>query len=155
MIHLQKAVASDCPKIHELQVRAFMPLLEKYQDFETNPAAEGIDRVFQRFAQPFTNYYLIIQDDTVIGMMRVCDFGEVCRISPICILPAYQGRHYAQQAIIYAEQLYPNARQWELDTILQEEKLCHFYEKMGYVRTGEYRSIKAGMDLVYYRKQIK
>lgn len=50
------------------------------------------------------------------------------------------------------EKLYPQAKTWELDTILQEESLCRLYEKRGYFRTGEYRRIQEGMDLVRYRK---
>ncbi|MFR1519292.1 MAG: GNAT family acetyltransferase [Clostridia bacterium] len=50
------------------------------------------------------------------------------------------------------EQLYPSAERWELDTILQEEKLCYLYEKMGYKKTGQTQKIKAGMDIVFYAK---
>ena len=51
-----------------------------------------------------------------------------------------------------AESLYPNAGRWELDTILQEQKLCHLYEKMGYRKTGKTQRIKDGMDIVFYAK---
>lgn len=153
-IILKKAAEADCPIIHQIQTRAFLSLLDKYQDFETNPAAEPLERICQRFAQEFTDYYLICLNDIRIGIMRICDWGEVCRLSPICILPEFQGHGYAQQAIIQAEALYPNAKIWKLDTILQEPKLCHLYEKMGYHRTGESHRIKDGMDLVCYSKEI-
>ena len=152
MISLKKAHRADCTELHGLQVRSFLSLLEKYQDFDTNPAAETVDRIIQRFEQSFTDYYLIMDSERAVGMMRVCDFGVICRLSPICVLPEHQGRGYAQQAILLAEALYPNARKWTLDTILQEEKLCHLYEKLGYRRTGKYEKIKDGMDLVYYEK---
>ena len=135
-IHLHKASESDCPLLHDIQVKSFSALLEKYRDFDTNPAAESVERVYQRFAQPFTDYYLILEGDSPVGMLRVCDFGEECRLSPICVLPAFQGRGIAQQAMVLAEDLYPAARKWTLDTILQEARLCRLYEKMGYQRTG-------------------
>lgn len=154
MVTLRRAAEGDCPKIHEIQVKAFSALLEKYQDFETNPAAERVERIFQRFTQPYTHYYFILLEGRPIGALRVCDFGESCRLSPICILPEYQGHGYAQQAILTAEALYPNAREWTLDTILQEERLCYLYEKLGYRKTGEYHRIKDGMDLVLYAKKM-
>lgn len=154
-VTLQKAKKSDCRKIHEMQVKAFGPLLEKYQDFDTNPAAETAERIVQRFGQEFTDYYLIRLDNVDIGGVRICDFGEVCRLSPIFILPEFQGCGYAQQAMLLLEARYPQARQWKLDTILQEEKLCCLYEKMGYRKTGEYHKIKDSMDLVYYAKHIE
>ncbi|MCL2427552.1 MAG: GNAT family N-acetyltransferase [Oscillospiraceae bacterium] len=70
----------------------------------------------------------------------------------MCILPDHQGKGYAQQAIIQAELLNPQAKHWILDTIKQEEKLCHFYEKMGYKQTGVQTNIKDGMDLMGYAK---
>lgn len=152
-ITLKKAEESDCGKIHKMQTLAFNELLEKYQDYETSPAAEKLEGVYQRFAQPFTQYYLIQLDTRTIGMLRVCDFGQTCRLSPICIIPEFQGNGFAQQAILAAEVLYPNALLWKLDTIVQEEKLCYLYEKMGYRKTGEYQKIKDGMDLVFYEKR--
>ena len=43
---------------------------------------------------------------------------------------------------------------WQLDTIAQEEKLRHLYEKMGYRRIEKTEQIKAGMELVYYEKPM-
>ena len=151
---LKIATALDCPKIHEIQVKAFGPLLEKYQDVETNPAAETLERIVQRFEQSFTDYFLICLDGQYIGALRVCNYGDVCRLSPICILPEYQGNGYAQQAMRQAEALYPGAIKWTLETILQEDGLCRLYEKIGYVRTGEVKPLKPDMDLVYYEKKL-
>lgn len=142
----------DCRVIHDIQIKAFAPLLVKYEDFESSPAAESLDQIRKRFDQPFTDYYLIALGDRVIGMLRVCDFGEHCRLSPIGILPEYQNRGYAQQAISIMEARYRHASKWTLDTIVQETKLCHLYEKLGYRDTGKREHIKDGMDLIFYEK---
>ena len=154
VISLRKAEYADCPLIHSIQVRSFISLLQKYEDYDSNPAAESLERIQQRFDQPFTDYYLILSCDEPVGMLRVCDFGLNCRLSPICILPEYQGKGYAQMAIMLMEKLYPEAMRWQLDTIAQEEKLCRLYEKMGYRKTGKMEQIKEGMDLIYYEKEM-
>lgn len=154
MLSLRKATEADCPQIHSIQVKSFIGLLQKYEDYDSNPAAESVDKIRQRFQQPFTDYYLIMLDEQEVGMLRVCDFGVNCRLSPICILPEFQGRGLAQQAILTMEKLYPDAIFWQLDTILQEEKLCYLYEKLGYRKTGKIETVKEGMDLVYYEKVI-
>lgn len=154
-VSLRKAEYSDCPILHSIQVRSFVELLQRYEDYESNPAAESLDQIQRRFEQPFSDYYLIMLADEPIGMLRVCDFGENCRLSPICILPEYQGKGYAQGAVRLMEKLYPNAGKWELDTIAQEAKLCYLYEKLGYRRTERVDHIKDGMDLVFYEKNIK
>ncbi|MBE6979265.1 MAG: GNAT family N-acetyltransferase [Ruminococcaceae bacterium] len=154
MIDLKKADRSDCETIHRIQVKAFSPILLKYQDYDSNPASESLDDIYRRFDQSFTDYYLIELDGSVIGALRVCDFGAACKLSPICILPEFQGNGYAQKAIRLMEDLYPKAGLWELDTIAQEEKLCYLYEKIGYRKTGRVDHLKDGMDIVYYEKSM-
>ena len=154
MIRLRKATEDDLQKILYIQVKSFAQLLLKYEDFESSPAAEGLDDIRQRFRQPFTDYYLIELEGLAVGMLRVCNFGEHCQLSPICILPEFQGNGYAQQAIGIMESLYPKARLWQLDTIAQEQKLRHLYEKMGYRRIEKTEQIKEGMELVYYEKPM-
>lgn len=153
-IVLKKAKEKDIPLLHGIQQEAFAALLEYYQDYDTNPAAETIERMYQKMCEPFTSYYLIMLDDVPIGGIRVCDFGQRCRISPIFLLSNYQGRGYGQEAMYLAEKCHPNATIWELDTILQEEKLCRLYEKLGYQKAGKTNNIKDGMDIVFYEKII-
>lgn len=154
-ISLQKANNNDCAGIHALQIEAFAELLEKYHDTASNPGAEPLERIVQRMEQPFTDYYWIRLDGRNIGAIRIArDGAESCRIAPVFVLPAYHNKGYAQQAIRLAEALYPNAVVWTLDTILQEEKLCHLYEKLGYRQTGERHELQPGMTIVFYEKRV-
>lgn len=151
-ITLKKAAFEDCPLLYDLQVRSFKALLDKYQDYDYNPGAEKLERFIERFEQPITDYYLILLGDMPIGGLRVCDFGEHCYLKQAFLLPEFQNRGFAQQAIAQVEALYANAKHWYLDTILQENKLCYLYEKLGYRKTGNTKNLKLGMDLVYYEK---
>jgi len=153
-ISLHKAVMEDCKQIHTMQIESFRELLEKYNDYDTNPAAESIDRIELRMAQDNTDYYFICIGNEYIGAIRIGRLNNnICRISPMFILPKYQGKGYGQQVVQTVEILYPQAKHWEIDTIKQESKLCYFYEKMGYKQTGKEENIKTGMDIVFYRKQ--
>ena len=154
-VTLKKADLGDCAEIHALQIQAFAELLEKYRDTATNPGAEPLERIVLRMEQPFTDYYFIMLNERAIGVIRVArDSAESCRIAPVFVLPAYQNKGYAQQAIRMAEALYPNAKLWELDTIKQEPKLCHLYEKLGYRQTGKEEVIQPGMTIVFYEKRV-
>ncbi len=151
-IILKRAVKSDCEQIHKRQLEAFKQLLEKYTDYETNPGAEPLEKIKQRMEQAFTHYYFIQFENQNIGVIRIAmDSADTCRIAPIFILPAYQNKGYAQEAIKQVELLYPRKR-WILSTIKQEEKLCHLYEKLGYQATGSERIIQENMSLRYYEK---
>lgn len=150
---LQKASIEDCEALHRIQVCAFAELLDKYRDYDTNPGAEPLSKTIDRMQQPHNDYYFIRLGDTTIGFIRVVrKHGTLRWISQMCILPRYQGNGYGQQAIKLAEALYPEARHWELDTIKQEKKLCHLYEKMGYRKTGRETILQEGMTLIDYAK---
>lgn len=150
---LVQANLEDAEQLHDLQIRSFKPLLDKYQDYNTNPGAEQIDRMVRRLKMPNSDYFFIEVAGERIGGLRIARLdNNGCRLKQIYIVPEHQGHRYAQQAIALAEALYPQAEHWALDTIKQEVKLCHLYEKLGYRQTGEEEEIQEGMTLVMYRK---
>ncbi|MGM0924760.1 MAG: GNAT family N-acetyltransferase [Bacillota bacterium] len=153
-IRLEKAVESDAKSILEIQVKAFEQLLEKYQDFDTNPANETIDRVISRINNPYGGFYKIIVDNILVG--AICVFWKEestqCWISPMFILPNYQGKGIAQIAITLLEKMFPQAKTWELATILEEKRNCYLYEKMGYTKTGVKKQLNDNTTLVFYKK---
>lgn len=154
-VALLKADISDAKELHTMQVKAFKELLEKYQDFETSPASEGVEKVEARLKQDVTFYYFICIGQQKVGAVRVVDkkeAGKNKRISPIFILPEFQGKGIAQKAIRLCEEVHGNEN-WELDTILQEPKNCHLYEKMGYRQTGKTKVINERLTLTFYEKR--
>ncbi len=139
--------------LYSMQKRAFQELLEKYQDYATNPAAEPPERTRKKLEEDNTDYYVILLGKKEIGGIRVWHSEGVCRISPLYLLPEYQGRGYAQKAICLAEQNYPKKTCWKLETIQEEAKLCHLYEKLGYRKTGQKSKVQPGFTLIEYEKQ--
>lgn len=153
-IKLIRASVKDADRLWKMQVEAFTEMYNTYQDTETSPATEPVDRMTDRLKQPFTYYYYIQDGDKAVGAIRVIDTkepGKLKKISPIFIMPPYRNRGIAQKAISEAERLHGDTG-WELDTILQEKGNCHLYEKMGYHQTGEPTIINDKMTLVSYKK---
>jgi len=152
-IKLIRATIEDSRELWQMQLESFQSLLDKYQDYDTNPASEPIDKIIYRLKQEETYYYFICMDDAKVGAIRVIDFKSDGnkRISPIFILPQYQNKGIAQIAMQLCEQLH-GSENWELDTILQEEGNCYLYEKMGYHRTGKTEAINDKLTLVFYEK---
>lgn len=58
-VTLLKADIDNAKEIYAMQVDVFKELLEKYQDFDTSPANENIEKVEARLKQDFTFYYFI------------------------------------------------------------------------------------------------
>lgn len=152
-VTLKKAVREDMETIWRMQTEAFSELLDKYQDFDTNPAAESLETVMVKFEQPWTAYYFIVQGDRIVGAVRVVNKndGSRKRISPLWIMNEFRNKGYAQQAMIELEKIY-GSDHWCLDTILQEKGNLYLYEKMGYVPTGRIEHINERMDIVFYEK---
>ena len=155
MIDLREAKKEDLELLYSMQLKAFSALYEKYQDTETSQATEPFERTLQRYSNSNVTYYLIEVEGKTIGAMRIRKNEKTYVLVQILILPEYQNKGYAQQAIKEVEALHEDAECWRLDTIEQEEKLCHLYAKMGYHKTGETEHVKDGMDLVFFEKRVK
>lgn len=153
MIELIPINKDDIETLWKMQITAFSELLNKYQDYETNPAVESIDRIIKRYKQPCSTYYFINADGVKVGFIRIVDTkdGSSKRISPIGILPQYRNRDYAQAAIKEAERIYGETG-WNLGTIITEAANCHLYEKMGYHRTGKTQLTNDKLTIVFYEK---
>lgn len=153
-IRLTRAGIDDAMQLWEMQIASFKELLDKYQDRDTNPGNEPVEKVIWRLSQDDTYYYYIQQEERIVGAIRVVDKKDKLtrkRISPLFILPDYRNRGLAQKAILEAEKIHGKTH-WELDTILQEKGNCYLYEKMGYKTTGKTKKINEKMTLVYYEK---
>ena len=147
---LIKIGIDDAEKLWKMQVKAFQDLYEKYQDAETSPSTEKIDKIIMRLNQSFTYYYFIEANGRIVGAVRVVDQqeeGTAKRISPIFIMKEYRNKGYAQKAIQLVEEIHGSSN-WELDTILQEKGNCYLYEKMGYHQTGKTETINNKLTLV-------
>ncbi len=153
IISLQRAALSDAPILWQMQKEAFTSLLEKYQDRETNPAAESLNKIEYKLQQPSTCFYFIKFENQNVGAIRVIEQEDSCfkRISPLFVLPAFRNRGIAQAAIRCVEKIY-GTQNWCLSTILQEKGNCHIYEKMGYHPTGKTEKINENLTLIYYEK---
>ena len=152
-MQLLRADESDAKMIRDMQKEAFSALLEIYQDHDTSPANETLERITWKLQQTDCYFYRIKVDGTVVGGIRVVDAGDGSpkRISPLFILPRHQGKGYAQRAILEAEERH-GSHNWELGTILQEPGNCYLYEKMGYQQTSRRTVINDKMTIVGYAK---
>lgn len=123
-VRLVKIGIEDAEKLWNMQVTAFQELYDKYQDTETSPTAEPMDKVIMRLKQPFTYYYFIIANNMAVGAIRVVDrhkYGVAKRISPVFVMPEYRNRGLAQKAIKLAEEKH-GCSDWVLDNNFSESQ---------------------------------
>ncbi|WP_315795394.1 GNAT family N-acetyltransferase [Paenibacillus sp. BIC5C1] len=154
-ISLSKAGLKEASIIHEMQIKAFMPLLNKYKDYETSPANQTVEQIEDRINQSYTDYYLIREANIPVGAIRIVKKeNKIYRVSPVFILPDYQGRGIAQKVFSMIEARYSDATIWELATISEEKRNCYLYEKLGYRQKGDTKQINDKMTIVIYEKRM-
>lgn len=155
-ITLKEAAESDANAIFAIQLSAFQPLLEKYQDYDINPGNEKLERVLQRIHNPRGRFLKILVDEVLAGAINVVEKEpHEYWISPLFIRPEFQGKGIAQKAMMLAEELVPQANSWNLSTILEEEGNCYLYEKMGYRKTGKPRKLNDKTTLADFKKTAR
>lgn len=153
-MELQKIKVEEAEELLQLQKIAFAELLNIYQDYETNPANETVDLIRERLQQQNSTYYFIVIDTVKIGAIRTVTLDKnIMRISPIFILPMYQGQGYAQNAMAMVEEQEVSIEKFRIETIKQESKLCYFYKKIGYEKTGSEYPITPQMTLITFEKK--
>ncbi|MGG0301622.1 GNAT family N-acetyltransferase [Bacillus albus] len=154
-IILEQAIENDAAAIFQMQIDSFNSLLNKYKDYATNPANESIEKTIIRINNPSNNYYKMIIDSNLVGAICISkkEIPNKFWISPMFIHPNYQGKGIAQRVLILIEEMLPKAQSFELATILEEERNCFLYEKMGYTRTEVIKKLNDKTTLVYYKKE--
>ena len=158
LIELKLITREDAECLHKLQIEAFMPLYEKYQDDATSPAKESLETITKKIVDDNSDFYFILFSGEKAGAVRVkWHKGQkvhknVNWISPIFVIPKFQNKGIASNVIKQLFDIYPNTIEWWLSTIKQEEKNCHLYEKCGFVRTGDEIVVNENMTLVFYVK---
>lgn len=140
--------------VYDIQRKAYFPLFIKYNDIDTDPYCESRETVLRKYSRADTDGYLFMSENTFVGCIRIVKEGAACRVSALAVLPEFQNRGIAQSALKHIESHYPEIKIWRLDTIGQEQGSCRLYEKLGYKKTGTERTLKDGLTLVDYIKEI-
>ena len=158
-IELILAKAGDENIIHQLKYEAFLPLYNRYQDDETSPATEPIEKVTKQLKSENTDYYIIKYNSKHIGAIRIHHFGyengkKIYRIAPIFIIPKFQNLGIGYKVLNMIFDMYKDADVWWLDTIKEEPANCHLYEKCGFNLVGNEKKINDKMTIIFYEKVV-
>lgn len=159
-VKLEEARDDELAELLNLQKQSFLPLYEKYQD-DGSPANETIDRIKARAKQPGRKYYFIVYYGMRVGAINIAQKTDADgnytenRISPMFIIPDFQDRGIGYAAMKKAFEMFSDVHVWKLDTILEEERNCHFYEKCGFKRIGGEKKINDRLTLVDYERKTE
>lgn len=157
-IKLEEVREDELPQLHQMQIKSFMPLYDKYHD-EGSPAIETLERVKLRAERPNRKYFFIVKDGARVGAINLGhndpEEKKISFISPLFILPEYQNQGIGYVAIMKAFEMYPEVKCWKLDTIKQEAGNVHLYKKCGFVQVGEEHPVNEKMTLIDFEYRVE
>jgi predicted acetyltransferase len=141
---------------YNIQKESFKQLFDCYQDTETSPYLESFELFSEKVQRKNNYFYLIMNNQSPVGFIRVVLTESpvpTARVAPICILPTEENQGFGKYAMSLIEAEFPQIKNWQLSTILQETRLLSFYRKLGY-HTGNSEPIIPGMDRIFMFKEI-
>ncbi|MGN0532310.1 MAG: GNAT family N-acetyltransferase [Eubacterium sp.] len=151
MIELTEIKCNELRKAHLMHRKGFIHTFIKYHD-KNNPVFMTFSKFKKCYNNPKITMLWIVHNDIKVGQIWIKANETEIEFARLFVIKKYQNKGIAQNAIMLAEQKYPQYDNWYLDTIKQEKNNCHLYEKMGYMPTGKEKVINSKMTIVNYRK---
>ncbi len=140
-------------KAYSMQKKCFKPIYEKYY-YEISPCKESFAKYVSRTTKSCFQMYWIIDNSTKVGQIWIATKNDTAKLARLFVLPKYQNKGYATKAIIDIEKLYSYYNHWQLDTIKEEKKNVHLYQKLGYKPNGKEKIINDKMTISEFEKEI-
>ncbi|OCA90335.1 hypothetical protein A8F94_00045 [Bacillus sp. FJAT-27225] len=134
-IVFRKSVLGDIIHLLSIQKAAFQEDLEKYQDYDTNPACETPEKLAENIKKFY--HYTILDGEKIIGAFDVRGNDNRMHIDKIFIDPSIQNKGIGTSAIHFIEREFPNVKLWTLYTPSLSFRNHQLYEKLGYKKTKE------------------
>ncbi|MNI68764.1 Acetyltransferase (GNAT) family protein [compost metagenome] len=78
---------------------------------------------------------------------------DKCHLGRIFIDPLHQNRGYGQAAFRFLFESYPAAQIWTLDTPSWAIRNHYFYQKLGFMKTGEILDTQSGETIIEYERR--
>ncbi len=136
MITIKRATVEDAEEILDVKIRAFKEEVELY-GFGP-PGYDLLENITKTISQCF--YYKIVDDNKIVGGIGVWDKGNRCYgIGSVFIDLAYQSKGIGSLAMECIEKKFPEASKWILETPYKSYRNHYFYEKMGFIKIGEFK----------------
>jgi len=140
----------DVEILYEVAIRSFRADYEKYGVYPPLLNING-----KKFLPPRIFGKTILVDEVIIGGAFVFAFFKKGEIGAIFLDTVQQGKGYGKQAMLMIEEIYPKVKRWKLETLAESYELHRFYECLGYVKTGERKDKKSGLQGWIYEKEKK
>ena len=151
-ISIERAELQDAQALVDVAIAAFHYDSVLYPQIEVGgpPGYDAPDAMRQKIAED--ECYKIVEGEHIIGGIVILGRGEGhYHLDLIYIAPEHHNRGLGTQAMQFIETAYAATR-WTLDTPAWAVRNIHFYEKIGYIKVGEFED--GDTPLIAFEKRI-
>lgn len=134
MIKLTKLEKSDLAEFTEIAIQSFVDDKNNYGEY---PPLIDIEHRSLRYIDDGYTYKILYNDEMIGGLVIFGGKEGGYTLGSIFIKPSRQNQGIGQSVINLMEEEFSDAKTWFLDTPYLSFRNHHFYEKMGYIKTGE------------------
>ncbi len=151
MIELVRACPEDAEALLAAKIDAFSFDVALYG--YGPPAYDSLEDTTAAIARPENRYFKILKDGVLAGGLCACDLGGGhFHLNSVYIFTAEQSKGIGCAAMRLLFNTFPDAVRWTLETPYRSFRNHHFYEKLGFMKTGETEPEPDGFYLFLYEK---
>ena len=144
---------TEAYELLKIQREAFYSDLMKYKDYDTNPATESLEYFLFRM-QNSLHYSIFVEDKLAGGICIVIQTYTHYYLSSIFLSSRFQNKGLGSKIVQELERRFPHVRKWSLHTPKDDHRNRHFYEKLGFKKTGK-EPINQYLTLINYEKNMR
>ena len=153
MITLVRAGLDDAKALLAAKVDAFSCDVTLYG--YGPPDYDSLEGITHAICRPENRYFKVMKDGVLAGGLCACDMGAGhFHLKSIYIFTAQQNGGTGTGAMRLLFDMVPEAVRWTLDTPYLSFRNHHFYEKLGFIKSGETEPGPDGFYLFLYEKNI-
>lgn len=146
------ATLHDAQAILALQHLAYQSEAKIYDDFTLPPLTETLDELIGKFAT--RRFLKATRDNRIIGSIRAFLDQATCHVERLVVHPDFRRRGLGSELLNLAENLFPDARRFELFTGHLSAGNLRLYERVGY-RSFRHERANEKVTLVFLDKTTR
>ncbi len=149
-LEINRACEADASDLIEARNKSF------YDDYVKFGDCPGYNIPLEDMIEKIRNFtvFKVMYEGRIIGDISVNKLGEgYYWIGCLQIIPEYQNKGLGSKVLSYIDTQFPDVKRWGLDTPVQNERNCRFYEKMGFIKVED-KEITEKLTLRLYEKRL-
>ena len=148
-MEILQAGNDDCIEILNLQKIAYKQEAEIYNDYGIQPLTQSISELENEFKNSLV--LKCIEQDKIIGSVRAYEMDKTCFIGKLMVHPDKQNSGIGKELMLRIQEMFPDAKRFELFTGEKSLKNIHIYEKLGY-KIFKKKKVSDNVSVVFLEK---